>query len=199
MNLTHSQVIVCDDFEEMKDRFKRAYEPQQLAIFESDEFKVEDAKAAIKAAMVRSSEPKALVLMANKFNTYAQNALLKILEEPPQNIRFFLVSKTRSTFLPTILSRLPITKVRSESSENGYTFERFDLERLYELAKLKPSKAQTKAILKGMLAYAVEKELPLKERELDYFAKALELTELNSNPSNLFITAGLIILRARKR
>lgn len=42
---------------------------------------------------------------AEELNTEGQNALLKLLEEPPANTYFILLCLTRTTLLPTVLSR----------------------------------------------------------------------------------------------
>ena len=47
----------------------------------------------------------ALILNADLMNIQAQNALLKMLEEPPERTFFILIASTLSTLLPTILSR----------------------------------------------------------------------------------------------
>lgn len=46
-----------------------------------------------------------LITEAGQMNTQAQNALLKELEEPPQNTFFVLLARERAGLLPTILSR----------------------------------------------------------------------------------------------
>ena len=46
-----------------------------------------------------------LILNADKMNPQAQNALLKMLEEPPEKTFFILIAKDISLFLPTIISR----------------------------------------------------------------------------------------------
>ncbi len=46
-----------------------------------------------------------LILDADKMNVQAQNALLKVLEEPPENTFFILTATQIPTLLPTILSR----------------------------------------------------------------------------------------------
>lgn len=43
---------------------------------------------------------------AHTMNEAAQNALLKIIEEPPKNVRFLLLCENRSRMLTTILSRV---------------------------------------------------------------------------------------------
>lgn len=42
----------------------------------------------------------------------AQNALLKILEEPPPSTFIFLIAKTLDRFLPTVLSRCTVIKIK---------------------------------------------------------------------------------------
>ncbi len=42
---------------------------------------------------------------ADSMNEQAQNALLKVLEEPPQSVMFILIAKTRSLLLDTVISR----------------------------------------------------------------------------------------------
>jgi len=192
-----SQILITSDFDRVKERFSAS---EYVRLFEKEEFGIEDAKAVIKEAYVSASQPKKLILLANRYNVYAQNALLKILEEPPPNVSFVLCARSKSAFLPTILSRLPVHKEQKEELEE-WRFERFDLARLYDLIQDSKnlSKAQAKGILKGLLHYTIDKDLGLDPRELDYFAKASELIELNSNIANIFITAGLIILRHQKR
>ncbi len=46
-----------------------------------------------------------LILNADKMNPQAQNALLKMLEEPPKKTFFILIAKDISLLLPTIISR----------------------------------------------------------------------------------------------
>ncbi len=47
----------------------------------------------------------------------AQNALLKILEEPPLHTYFFLSSSTSNAFLPTILSRCKLLVLQEETKD----------------------------------------------------------------------------------
>lgn len=57
-----------------------------------------------------------LIFPANRLNTNAANALLKILEEPPQQTRFILVSDDRSGIPATILSRVSEISVKPPQS-----------------------------------------------------------------------------------
>lgn len=55
------------------------------------------------------SQKKAIVInQAQLLTAEAQNALLKVLEEPPLNTELFLISNQIDSFLPTIISRCKI-------------------------------------------------------------------------------------------
>ncbi len=54
---------------------------------------------------------------AEKMNTEASNALLKMLEEPPQSTLFILIAKQTSDLLPTITSRCQQIAFKPVSSE----------------------------------------------------------------------------------
>ncbi len=51
-----------------------------------------------------------IVPNADTMNNYAQNSLLKVLEEPPGYSTIILLAENSNSFLPTILSRAPILK-----------------------------------------------------------------------------------------
>lgn len=63
---------------------------------------------------------------AHIMNDQAQNAFLKILEEPPQFTRFILLTPTKSVYLPTILSRAGVFSLGGETRDkkNGISRER---------------------------------------------------------------------------
>lgn len=56
----------------------------------------------------------AIIDQAEKLTIPAQNALLKLLEEPPANAMIILASPTVNPLLPTVVSRCQIIKLRSD-------------------------------------------------------------------------------------
>lgn len=58
-----------------------------------------------------------IILEASGMGEEAQNALLKILEEPPKTARFILASRSRDDFRPTILSRVTVFAIREDSGQ----------------------------------------------------------------------------------
>jgi DNA polymerase-3 subunit delta' len=53
-----------------------------------------------------------IIWLAERMHTSAANKLLKIIEEPPDQTFFFLVSENHEQILPTILSRTQLIKVK---------------------------------------------------------------------------------------
>src|SRR3990167_5471409 len=51
---------------------------------------------------------------AHKLTTQAQNALLKILEEPPANVIIILEAQNKENLLPTVRSRLVLIEAKKE-------------------------------------------------------------------------------------
>lgn len=55
----------------------------------------------------------------NNMNEQAQNALLKILEEPPSYVFFIIVASSKSAMLETVLSRVSVYSLLSGENEAG--------------------------------------------------------------------------------
>lgn len=58
-----------------------------------------------------------IVPFADTMNDAAQNALLKILEEPPEHVMFMLLSENADNLLSTIRSRAPILRLEALTDE----------------------------------------------------------------------------------
>jgi len=81
---------------------------------------VEDIKLMQKKLFLKpiQSLTKAIVIEeAQLLTTEAQNALLKILEEPPAHTIILLSSESQETLLPTILSRCQIVELQKEATK----------------------------------------------------------------------------------
>ncbi|AUZ05812.1 MULTISPECIES: DNA polymerase III subunit delta' [Vitreoscilla] len=59
---------------------------------------------------------------AESLNIQAANALLKVLEEPPENVVFILISHHRDRLLPTVLSRLQIIAMPKPTPQEVQTY-----------------------------------------------------------------------------
>ena len=60
-----------------------------------------------------------VIILANGecMNQQAQNAALKILEEPPENTYFFILTESAAALLPTVRSRAPVIRMQRFSFE----------------------------------------------------------------------------------
>lgn len=64
------------------------------------------------------SKTKAIILdVYNGVTIQAQNALLKVLEEPPANTIIYIAIQNKNLLLPTVLSRCKIIELNEKSSE----------------------------------------------------------------------------------
>lgn len=99
----------------------------------------------------------AIIDDAEKLTIESQNALLKILEEPPKFTQIILIAKEEYGFLPTITSRCTIQYVQSNNADNkedsempvkpldflkADTIDRFQM--IDELYKIKPSNERSR-------------------------------------------------------
>lgn len=80
---------------------------------------------------------------AHKLTTQAQNALLKILEEPPASAIIILEAKDRFSFLPTILSRVIVLDSNQKKQAGGEALSILDSnsksELLVQISQIKQS------------------------------------------------------------
>lgn len=107
------EIIITNDVSFEIENIKQIY-PNNRIYLESD-FKINDARAVINESYISSNTQKCIVIAGDNFNIEAQNALLKVLEEPPNNIKFILVAKSKNAILPTILSRMIISNKKIKS------------------------------------------------------------------------------------
>ena len=87
-----------------------------------DQVRRMEADAAI---LPNEAERKVYILReAETLNTEGQNAFLKLLEEPPEWVRFFLCAKNAAALLPTIRSRCASLHVGGEVGPDSASMER---------------------------------------------------------------------------
>lgn len=89
---------------------------------EGESFGIDDARALEKWAISKPfvGDKKVAYIIANALNWEAQNALLKVLEEPTYGTYFFIQLPNLSGVLPTFLSRVRVyDERRSEEATEG--------------------------------------------------------------------------------
>jgi DNA polymerase-3 subunit delta' len=192
-----SHIALVSDLESYAASLQESIDKGSLKIFLKDDFLVEDAKAVIKEAYIAESNTKIILLGAKNFNLYAQNALLKILEEPPLNIVFILATSSKSALLPTIRSRIPFKDYRQKvpKEPSGIDFHRFGLEEIYNFIQERKfmDKQELKTLVQTVTTEALAQGVELKQSDLDLFASLVRLADLNSRAHYILLTQLLAI------
>ena len=96
----------------------------------TSQIKIDEVREIISQCHIKPSEALWSVFIvenAQMMNTAAQNALLQIFEEPPQNTLFFLLSTDRNRLLKTLVSRARVIKTEklSDSQLEKYFLDRY--------------------------------------------------------------------------
>ena len=136
---------------------------------------------------------------AEALNEQAENAILKLLEEPKENYHFILFTKEPTVLLPTILSRANIymervknpedKPVQAESDTKFYakriiTAKSSDLLKIYEdISKEKMFKKNSRLYLEDIISAAIEISYKsfFKTNKLTFVKKIESLIKLQEN------------------
>lgn len=197
----NSSIFIVNSIEDSLNKFLAVYPIHQTRVIkneEKDEFQIEQANKTLKEAYIASNETKYLFLCGATFRVEAQNALLKILEEPPKNIVFILLVSSKNSLLPTIYSRLPYKNLKKvvEKDDIELNIKKLDLKDIYTFIKNSQKITKDKAIniVETILIKANKENVKLNQKELDIFFKSIKLLELNSKPTTVLTYLLLSIL-----
>ena len=80
-------------------------------------YTIEDVREQLLETPFQYEKKIYIIEKADTLNIQSQNALLKTLEEPPAHAVFLLLAERAEAFLPTILSRVVVMKIRPLSAE----------------------------------------------------------------------------------
>ena len=202
MSELNSHIVVCSDLQKAYDLISDDYKDERVKFFVYDDFLLENAKEVVKEAYIAENDTKILVLGAKSFNIYAQNSLLKILEEPPKNVVFILVAQSKNVFLPTIRSRMVIKEIKTEKQkiDIDLNLKKMVLQDIYDFVKSnsKIDKNELKEITEAIVTKAISEEgLGFTSKELSFFEELMRLIQLNTRP-NVVLTSLLLAILKRK-
>lgn len=196
-----SYILIVNDIDKTLTQLLSTYPKHSTRVIrnnEKEEFLLIQANEAIKEAYIASSEKKYIFLCGSTFRKEAQNSLLKILEEPPKNIVFIIITNSKSSILPTIYSRIPYKYLKTSNIKNSSNLDlmNLDLKKIYSFLKQneKISKKEAKDLVETILVEINQKRVKIHEKQLENFSKAIKLLNLNSKPSNVltFLLLSLI-------
>ncbi len=148
-------------------------EIQGWEVIRKDEIKIDDVNYIKQKAYIADKEKRLIIIAAEKFNIYAQNALLKLIEEPPKNIDFIIVTNSKHSLLDTILSRVIIEKKFYES-EDDFELKPVTNEYILDLLTSNLQKEDIKKLLKAII-----KKKKLSDETLKVINDAVLMLELN--------------------
>lgn len=197
-----SRMIVSTDFDEEISQIERDSEGRLVRQYRRDSFKMDDTREVIAESYIAGDIPKTLILAGGEYRKEAQNALLKILEEPPGNVIYILLSNSKASILPTIRSRLPVIyrPQPRQHVELSIDPSRLDLAKLIDEAKnvQKMSKEEAKAYVQTLYFEVLRRNMKLGQKELERFSLALRMLDLNERPQSVILSL-LIMLQRQGR
>lgn len=175
----------------------------QRIVTDKVSFSVSDAKTAIEKAYMASDETTVIILSDKAFTPLVQNKLLKVIEEPPKNKVFILVTESKSTVLATIKSRLPITVLSEKKEEEalGLDIMQLSLGSVYEFvqAHKRTDARSMKMLIERIVKEAISSQkFDLDEKSLTLFSNTYVALDMGS-PPQFILNALLLKLLARKK
>jgi DNA polymerase-3 subunit delta' len=204
--IENSSILIVNDIESTLNELLTKYPLHSTRIIkneEKEEFLIAQATQAIKEAYIASNEKKYIFLCGSTFRKEAQNSLLKILEEPPRNVVFIIITNSKTSLLPTIYSRLPYKYLKKSliKFESTLNINKLDLKDIYNFLKenQKISKQEAKDIVESILLKVNNQKIKLSQKELEFFSKSIKLLELNSRPINVLTTLLLFLANQKNK
>ncbi len=204
MTIDSSIILIVSDIQNSLQQLKQTLPIHDTRIIQNEEegkteFLLLHAQKAIKESYLASSNTKYIILCGSTFRIEAQNSLLKVLEEPPKNIVFIIVTQSKSSILPTIFSRIPhkIMTTKQEIVEFPLNLKQLELKdiNLFLKENARISKNDAKQLIESMLYKTQQEKLTLTQEQLDIFSSSLKLINLNSRPLNVLTNLLLSLLK----
>lgn len=186
-----AEIILVNTIEEEVEHYISTLNPSDVRVYEESEIQIKHIHDIIAQAHIATDTKTTFIIAGHSFRIEAQNALLKILEEPPAHIQFILISRNKTAFIPTIRSRCLLTdkRVKEPSKPFSLTLSTLSLESIYTyttaLAKdTQDSKIHGRQLVASLLHSVAAEGITLDEKELAMFDSALAQLE-NYRPKHL--------------
>ncbi len=175
-----SCIIISNDFQNEINYLNNTYKKEDIRIFELEELKIDHVHTIIQEAHIATQHDRIIAIFAFSYNHFAQNALLKILEEPPAHIIFMLYISARNKLIPTIFSRLVVFNKSKKKHVEAFKLDITQLtipivyEYICQLEKENISHEQGRIILTQILEAVIAHNMLLDRTTLEYFDLALQ-------------------------
>jgi len=201
-DIAFSHIVIDEDIEGCFSLYNELLSDERCVGYIKDDFLIEDTKSVIAEAYIAEDRSKYLILGAKSFNTVSQNALLKVLEEPPRNIIFIIIAPSKATLLPTVRSRLLLKnrKNRSSTSALDIVLKDLELDTLFVFIKENErlSRHESKSLVESIYTQAVfVDKIVLDLHQCEAFERAMKLIDLNSKVSTILLNLLTTFLKKR--
>ncbi len=201
-----SQIIISSDFSGTIEQLQSMAPKEvsfELFIKEDENFLVADANEVIAKAYLASQEKVYICLASALFSDVVQNRLLKIIEEPPRNKEFILITPNKSALLPTIKSRLIVTTLHEAKEEKilDLDIRNLELGTVYSFLQSHKNLKQYEAVevVEAIIKEAIlSNSFNLDEDTLALFSNIREALDVGSS-SDFILTTLLLKLLAKKK
>jgi DNA polymerase-3 subunit delta' len=175
-----------------------------IPVINEKQFLVDDVKLAIEKAYLTSRNRDIIILASPIFSEIVQNRLLKILEEPPPNKEFILITHSKSSVLPTIKSRLPLYTLSDSVKEEPFELDmaKLGLQDTYSFihSHQRTSSTEMRVLIERLLKEAIaSKSYKIDEELLDIFTKAYQALDVGSPVAFVLSTVMLKLLAKKKQ
>lgn len=200
------KIILANDFEDLKKKLLNKY-GKNLRIFEFDSFGLDETRSVISEAYIAENFLKIILIMTKRFNKESQNSLLKILEEPPKNIKFIIAVNSKSILLPTVCSRMIIENLITpkQRQKTDINLQKLDLKTLLKIIndkiKLENSddfgKTDLMNFVENLILECFECGIKFSENELEIIRKILVNISLNAK-SRATLTTLLLMIEGKR-
>jgi DNA polymerase III delta prime subunit len=109
----HARLFRVADDQTIADIIARVATDEEVYTYTFTTMQIDDVRELTARAYRRPTEARQqlLIVVSERLTHEAQNALLKLLEEPPLTTRFCFIVRTHTSLLPTVLSRCQLTVV----------------------------------------------------------------------------------------
>jgi DNA polymerase-3 subunit delta' len=182
--------FISNDIEKAKEELLSKY--SNIVIFEDNELKLPLVREIKEEAYKTTNSEKIILIKTINLRIESQNALLKLLEETPDKIRFFILTTSKYALLDTIRSRVEIKNILFETPkiEINTNIDRLTTKDIYEILKNDMSKNELKTYIQELF----KKIKNPNQRTLNNFELAIKLVDLNSDKQALL---SLLLLSIR--
>ncbi|MCK5294959.1 MAG: DNA polymerase III subunit delta' [Arcobacteraceae bacterium] len=206
MRIDTSTILIVNDVETMIQELVQSLPIHDTRVIKNEEegksdFLIAHSKLAIKEAYIAVNRTKYILLGGDRFLPEAQNSLLKVLEEPPSDIIFILITTSKTAILPTILSRMPhkYLKTKVAIKRCDLNLKHLSLQEVYTFLKAhqRIGKVEAKELIESIMYKVQEDKRRLTSKELESFTTAIKLCHLNSRPINIITTLLLNLIHKR--